>query len=133
LWREIFDLKWSDVDLKTKLIKVQKSKTGKQRVIGINEILSETLRTLPSRLKKGLEKAEIEDFRFHDLRHTFASHLVINGVDIRTVSELMGHSSIIMTMKCAHLAPNSQLHAVQRLPFAYQTVPLEISGDQESS
>ena len=83
-----------------------------------------------------LEKAEIEDFRFHDLRHTFASHLVMNGVDIRTVSELIGHSSITMTMKYAHLAPDSRLHAVQTLASAYQTVPKttspQISGKHQS-
>ena len=155
---EIFDLQWSEVDLKNKLIKVQQSKSGKQRVIGINEILYETLRSLPSRFKKGfvfpsavtgkrwidrgkswkrgLAKAEIEDFRFHDLRHTFASHLVIAGVDIRTVSELMGHSSINMTMKYAHLAPDSQLHAVQTLASVYQTVPITVplknSGKHQS-
>ncbi len=71
--------------------------------------------------KRALEKAKIEDFRFHDRRHTLASHLVINRVDIRTVSELLGHSSITMTMSYAHLAPNSQLHAVQTLASAYKS------------
>jgi Phage integrase family len=54
-------------------------------------------------------------FHWHDLRHTFASRLVMAGVDIRTVQELMGHKTIQVTMRYAHLAPAHQLEAVQRL------------------
>jgi hypothetical protein len=51
----------------------------------------------------------------HDLRHTFASRLVMAGVDLRTVQELMGHQSYEMTLRDAHLAPAHTLDAVQRL------------------
>ena len=60
-------------------------------------------------------KAGIQDFRWHDLRHMFASRLVMAGVDIRTVQELMGHKTIQVTLRYAHLAPRHQLEAVQRL------------------
>lgn len=59
--------------------------------------------------------AGIEDFTWHCLRHTFASRLVMAGVDLRTVQELMGHKTIQMTVRYAHLAPKHQLNAVQRL------------------
>jgi len=62
-----------------------------------------------------LKRAKIDGMRWHDLRHTFASRLVMAGVDIRTVQELMGHASITMTQRYAHLSPSHQLDAVQKL------------------
>lgn len=62
-----------------------------------------------------LERASIEDFHWHDLRHTFASRLVMAGVDLRTVQEVMGHKTITMTLRYAHLSETHQLDAVQRL------------------
>ena len=62
-----------------------------------------------------LERAEVPDFHWHDLRHTFASRLVMAGVDLRTVQELMGHKTQAMTLRYAHLSPEHQLAAVQRL------------------
>jgi site-specific recombinase XerD len=60
-------------------------------------------------------EAGIKDFSWHCLRHTFASRLTMAGVDIRTVQELMGHSSITVTMRYAHLAPAHLRAAVEKL------------------
>jgi integrase len=57
----------------------------------------------------------IKDFHFHDLRHTFASHLVMSGVDITTVSKLLGHKSLSMTLRYSHLAPSHMVKAVDIL------------------
>lgn len=57
----------------------------------------------------------IEGFHFHDLRHTFASHLVMAGVDITTVSKLLGHKSLTMTLRYSHLAPSHMVKAVDIL------------------
>jgi integrase len=62
-----------------------------------------------------MKEAKITDFRFHDLRHHFASKLVIGGVPLFTVSKLMGHSSLEMTMRYAHLSPDHMADALKVL------------------
>jgi integrase len=61
------------------------------------------------------KRAGILDFHFHDLRHTIASQLIMAGVDIATVKELLGHKSLFMTMRYAHLAPAHKVKAVDML------------------
>ena len=73
---------------------------------------------LRNELIKIAEKAGIEDFtKVHTLRHTFASHLVMQGVDLPTVQRLMGHASVETTMIYAHLAPDHLSKAVNKLPI----------------
>ena len=125
------------------LIHVRDSKTGEPREIPIDDTLHSTLRVLPSRFGKGdvfpspatgerltsvqrpfrqaVEAAGVENVRFHDTRQTFASHLVMNGVDIETVAELLGHASIVMTQRYAHLSPHHKTRAVKVLDTAYQS------------
>jgi len=132
-------LRWPDVNLKVGLLTVTKSKNGRPRHVNINSNAADAIRQLaklrddtgyviptPPARKRGqrdwrdwfetaVKAAKIENFRFHDLRHTFASRLVMSGVDLRTVMELMGHSDISMTMRYAHLAPAHNQDAVERL------------------
>jgi integrase len=134
---EILSLKWEQVDLKHGFILLDKTKNNERREIPINNTLRETLTSITRRLdipyvfydpKTGkpyqnvkrsfhtaLRRAKIHDFKFHDLRHTFASHLVMAGVDLTTVKELLGHKSLTMTLRYAHLAPSHKVKAVDIL------------------
>ena len=69
-------------------------------------------RDISTAFNSAVRRAEIEDFTFHDLRHTFASRLVMRGVDLTTVKELMGHKHINMTLRYAHLSPGHKHSAI---------------------
>jgi len=132
---EIFNLKWSDIDFANRRILVTKSKNNEQRIIPMNETVFEILnelrkkansifvfpgkngqlKTVKTGFTKAVKRAGIKDFRFHDLRHTFASRLVMAGVDIRTVQQLMGHKDIRMTMRYSHLSDMHLKEAVRKL------------------
>jgi site-specific recombinase XerD len=69
-----------------------------------------------------MKSAQLENFRFHDLRHHFASRLVQAGVDLNTVRELLGHAEITMVLRYAHLSPDRLATAVEKLG------PVPVSG-----
>ena len=75
-----------------------------------------------------LADAKITGFSWHCLRHTFASRLVMAGVDLRTVQELLGHKAIAMTVRYSHLAPKHTLAAVERLDAPTET-PTDTTTD----
>lgn len=130
---ELTALTWDDIDLSNKVLTVRAgyAKSGEARHIPLNSEALTVLRTMRkhqsgqgrlfdvgsiTKAWKGvLLAAEIEDFRFHDLRHTFASNLVMAGVALNTIRELMGHSEIEMTLRYAHLAPSHKAEAVATL------------------
>jgi integrase len=133
---ELFSLTWQDIDMKARIIRVLQTKNGERRDIPMTATLWETLQRVPRRLSSeyvfpgktgsglvdirkrfntALRKVGIEGVVFHDLRHTFASHLVMSGVDLMTVKELLGHKRIEMTLRYAHLAPDHKRAAINRL------------------
>ena len=134
---ELLNLKWSDIDRKTRIIQVLKTKGGKMLHLHINAPMEKILKSIPRHissdyvfcqrsgkpwkdlrgsLKAALKKAGIEKkVTLHPLRHTFASHLVMAGEDLYTVSKLLGHSSLEMTQRYAHLTPKHKAEAVDRL------------------
>jgi integrase len=133
---EIIGLEWENVDLKRGIIYLLDTKNGVQREVIMNEVLRRTITELYRRRKSqyvftkkdgshykdvqkffvaALKKSGIMNFRFHDLRHTFASHLVMMGVDLKTVQELMGHKKIEMTLRYSHLSPEHKKSAIEGL------------------
>lgn len=139
---EQFTLKWSDVDLDRGILTVR-GKTGRRFIVA-NSSAIEALQKLGRRrererdgaeasayvcdettndaqrdwrrwFEKSVRAASVKNFHWHDLRHTFASRLVMAGVDIRTVQELLGHRSILMTMKYAHLSPDHRQAAAEKI------------------
>jgi len=95
----------------------------------VRDITGRVFPVTEAALKDGFEraviKAGIQDFHFHDLRHTFATRLVQNGIDIYVVKELLGHKTIVMTMRYAHHYPESLRHGVEvldRICYNFTTV-----------
>lgn len=146
---EILNLQWDNVDLTHNFIHIEDSKNGERRDIPINDTLKKMLQNLPRRLdgkhlfydlktqkpfkdvkrsfKTACKNAKITNFRFHDLRHTFASHLVMAGVDLTTVKELLGHKTLTMTLRYAHLSPEHKTKAVNLLGDMTQQSPVKMS------
>ena len=134
---ELLQLTWSNVhlDRKQMTVKSSTSKSGRQRVIPLNTDAMGALRRWKQQTGTGLvftkegksiqnprrawikliQAARIEDFRFHDCRHDFASQLVMGGIDLLTVSKLLGHSTMDMTMRYAHLSADHLVNAVKVL------------------
>jgi site-specific recombinase XerD len=76
-----------------------------------------------SAFERAVQKGGLIDFTFHDLRHIFASRLVMSGVDLPTVKELLGHKDISMTLRYTHLSSGHKQHAVRLLERFGEEVP----------
>ncbi len=141
---EILSLRWDMVDLRHGFILLSVTKNGERREIPINRTLREALQGLVRHIdspyvftndkgqrfdnvvrsfKSACKRAGITDFKFHDLRHTFASQLVMAGIDITTIKELLGHKTLTMTLRYAHLAPSHKVKAVEMLENALTDQP----------
>jgi integrase len=134
---EILSLTWDQIDVASGFIYLEVTKNGERREIPIDKKLKETLGNIIRRLdipyvfydaktgkpfkevKKSyasaVKKAKLKDLHFHDLRHTYASLLVMDGVSIPTLMKLLGHKSMTMTMRYANLSQAHKAKAVEAL------------------
>jgi len=130
---ELLGLRWKDVDFKGRMIVLEKTKNGERRVIPMNDTVVRALKSLPVHLheekiftgipgdalskafERACKRAGIEGCRYHDLRHTHASHLVMGGTSLRAVQTLLGHKDLRMTMRYSHLSPEHLREAVTTL------------------
>ncbi len=138
---EIINLRRGDINFTNNIIIIREQKNGETSYIPMNsachqilakyrdlndsdqpfgyDFTSSFVRLIRDIRKKQLEKNSkstiLNDFHFHDLRHTFASTLVMSGVDLNTVRELMRHKSLKMTLRYTHLSSSFKQFAVERL------------------
>jgi integrase len=137
---EVFGLEWTDITFQQATITIpgSHSKSGKTRHVPLNEEALSVLADWRGSTEKSeglvfpslegdqfnnvrkswlgvLAQAGITRFRWHDMRHSFASRLAMAGVDLNTIRELLGHSDYKMTLRYAHLAPSHKAAAVAKL------------------
>ncbi len=145
---ELLALTWEDVDLDRARLTFRQTKNGEPRTIKASTTVVETLTAIKPRFgggivfhneggdpmhrdgvtwsfRRALRLAEIQDFRFHDLRHSAASFMVQAGIPLNTVREILGHKSLAMTLRYAHLAPDHQQDAMKAMDA------LTFSGSRE--
>ena len=133
---EILRLKWTDLDFRNNMIHIRQSKSGEPRAVPMSETVrrtfiavrkhpvspfvfcddeGKTYRDVRKSFFTACKKSDIKDFRFHDARHTYASHLVMKGEGLYTVQKLLGHKKPDMTLRYSHLSSDHLHRAVAKL------------------
>jgi integrase len=151
--REILSLRWTDIDLRKRTITLTKTKNNERRMIPINDQVAGVLRALPRHLespfvfcdregrpydrvdngfRRACTRAGIRDIRFHDLRHTFASHLIMRGANLRSVQELLGHKTGKMTVRYTHLSTPHLQETVSLLDTLFGSAPPSVDHGGEN-
>lgn len=142
-FKEILDLTWDRIYIEKTInpyLEISHTKNGKKRFVPLNRTMVDLfnnlkgsqcdyshvflnrygtpLRNIRNQFEEALTNAGISDFRFHDLRHTFASHFVMNGGDLLSLKQIMGHSSMKMVERYAHLSHAHKLKMINNLNFS---------------
>ena len=116
---ELLGLTWDRVDLSRAVIRLELTKNGRRREVPMRQAVYDVLASLPeprqgkvwklrdirTAFENAVEVARLDDFHFHDLRHHFASWFMMNGGQLLALKEILGHRSLRMTERYAHLAP----------------------------
>src|SRR5438309_10468076 len=148
---EILNLRWYDLDFSSGFILVRDSKNGESRHVPMDATLFALFRAYPHRLGTDLvfsspagghivdvrtgflnscKRAGLIDLHFHDLRHTFASQFVMSGGDLYILKEILGHKSITMTQRYAHLSPTYKIKAIDRMNTLWAGAQPQISTSE---
>ena len=134
---EILNLTWADVDLSRGVFKLELTKAGTRREVQMTLAAYRVVAELPRKGPRlfgrsirtawegAVERAGIKNFRLHDMRHTAASWLVQKGRSLKEVSELLGHSSVTMSQRYAHLGPEHLKAAISVLDDFFSTTPAQ--------
>ena len=148
---EILNLSWNDIDFVKYTIHVKHTKSGKDRILPISSLIAEVLKgqdmsskwifpnpqrkdralkDISSSFKTAYKRCGIEKLRFHDLRHTAATWMVNAGIDLVTIKEILGHSTIQMTMVYCHSSQESKRKAIQELEKLFKSKIHDINRTQ---
>jgi integrase len=139
------------VDFENQFLLLRDTKSNRPRKVPMSGLVAETLRTLKKEkeyllfanpktgkplsdlqtpFKAACKRAGIRDLRFHDLRHTAATYMVMGGVDLVTVKEILGHATIQMTMRYAHPTPENKRKATEVLANLFDNSGVKHPGVQ---
>jgi integrase len=145
---EALNLTWDDVDRARGVIRLEITKSGYRREVPLSgaadAVLARRLTndrktyvfgsqkrdTFRTAWEAAVKRAKIDDFRFHDLRHTFASWLIQRGRSLKEVQEALGHRTIAMTMRYSHLGPDHLRAAVAVLDNVLPAAPLTMAQER---
>jgi len=148
---EILNLRWYDLDFSSGFILVRDSKNGESRHVPMDATLFALFRAYPHRPSTDLvfssssgghivdvrtgflnscKRAGLIDLHFHDLRHTFASQFVMSGGDLYILKEILGHKSITMTQRYAHLSPTYKIKAIDRMNTLWAGATPQVSTSE---
>lgn len=149
--QEGLQLKWSAIDFRNRILTVEHAKGKRPRYIPLSDYALQWLASLPrvidspyvfvrleshdrwrkpeKQFNQARRKAGLAWVTIHDLRHFRATQWIMRGVDLRTVQELLGHSTITTTMRYAHFAPN---HAARRILETQQLEAQELTGEKQA-
>jgi integrase len=146
----LFNLRWDQVDFLNCVMRIPRTKSGRPHALPLNATVVTTLQALYNQripecpyvfahakgrkagepvqdvknaFHTALETADVKDFTWHDLRHTFASWLIMRGASLRSVAELLGHRGLRMVMRYAHLSPAYLSAEVGLLDSAQPALP----------
>ena len=139
---ELIGLTWERVDLSRGVLQLELTKSGRRREVPMNDDSYRALvglapkatgrvfktRYVQTAYNNAIAAAKLDDVNFHTLRHTFASWSVMRGVTLKELQELLGHASLAMTMRYAHLAPEHLRTAVSRLEGLVSLQPTTVSA-----
>jgi integrase len=138
-YSEIMNLRWTDIDLERGLARLEKTKNGERRALPLTHKALQLIRDLRERCdskargllfpradgmapmaiqkhwKSAIERAGIQDFRFHDLRHSAASYLAMNGATLAEIAEVLGHRTLQMVKRYAHISDQHTASVVERM------------------
>lgn len=136
---ELLGLRWPDVDLKRRVAVLHDTKNRERRALPLSGLALDLLRDMKlSKVRridsdlvfagsngrgifprhawaKALSEAQIDDFRFHDLRHSAASYLAMNGATLAEIAEVLGHKTLAMVKRYSHLTEQHTSKVVARM------------------